>query len=163
MKEKEYFDENFTKADLIEGSNEISVKTKGNKRKNEAKQEDFSACLCESRKTMLMSEEAQKYQEENPDDGTIFIDESFFYSEIVNRLRETEGDEAVLVLLEMVGYQNSYGYFEYLPDIEESLSEQIAWKINEDPEVVETVLDLLKRLKKFVVVDMYRFCIVNLY
>lgn len=114
-------------------------------------------------KTMLMSEEAQKYQEENPDDGTIFIDESFFYSEIVNRLRETEGDEAVLVLLEMVGYQNSYGYFEYLPDIEESLSEQIAWKINEDPEVVETVLDLLKRLKKFVVVDMYRFCIVNLY
>lgn len=56
MKEKEYFDENFTKADLIEGSNEISVKTKGNKRKNEAKQEDFSACLCESLEDFSLEE-----------------------------------------------------------------------------------------------------------
>lgn len=140
-------------------------------RKNDTEQEDFTVCdyclpeeLDNPYKTMLMSEEeVEKYQEENPDDGTIFIDESFFHSEIVNRLRETEGDEAVLVLLEMVGYQNSYSYFEYLPDIEESLSEQIAWKINEDPEVVEAVLVLLKQLKKFVVVDVDRFCIVNLY
>lgn len=79
----------------------------------------------------------------------IYLDKNIFHSGIVNRLREKEdGDYLTVVFLHMLAQQSFRGGFWDIEDAEESLPEQIAWDIGENPEAVKDVWSYLEKWGK---------------
>ena len=94
----------------------------------------------------------------------IYLDKNIFHSGIVNRLRKKEnGDYLTVVFLHMLAQQSFRGGFWHIEDAEESLPDQIAWDIGENPEAVRKVWSYLVKWKKIDRNDRGRYEIIEYY